>query len=278
MQRLRIYRERATPPTPSAGSSAEHGPARMDAALSHALLRAVGAGEAPECLRLYQPTDALAFSVFDRTRPGFRRAVACAQRAGFEPVLRLAGGRAAVFERAALAFAWIVPVRDPRLGIRARFAALSERIAAVLASLGVDARVGEVPGEYCPGEFSVNARGAVKLVGVGQRVARRAAYLGGVVLVSDTTRVRGLLEAVYRELDYPLDPERTGAVGEERPGVTANGVADAWLAALARDRTLEPASFDDALYEEAARLAPRHIAAERVTTATASDSKTVLPR
>jgi len=272
MQRLRVYRGQANP---TADPTAP--PARLDAALSHALLRAVDAGEAPESLRLYRPTDALAFSVFDRTRAGFDRAVGRAQRAGFEPVLRLAGGRAAAFERAALAFAWIVPVRDPRIGIRARFAALSERVARVLCSLGVDARVGEVPGEYCPGEFSVNARGAVKLVGVGQRVARRAAYLGGVVLVADPARVRPLIEAVYRELDYPIDPARTGAVAAERPDITADAIADAWLADLAHERQLEDAAFDDSLHAAAARLAPRHVAAAAPAPVLAAAPKTVAP-
>jgi len=37
-------------------------------------------------------------------------------------------------------------------------------MAAAFRRLGVDARVGEVSGEYCPGAHSVNARGATKLI------------------------------------------------------------------------------------------------------------------
>ena len=51
----------------------------LDTAVSHALLRSVDAGEQSESLRLYTPGDALAFSVLDRPRPGFARAVALAR-------------------------------------------------------------------------------------------------------------------------------------------------------------------------------------------------------
>ena len=44
--------------------------------------------------------------VLDRARPGFREAVAAARSGGWEAILRLAGGRAAVFHRETIAFAW----------------------------------------------------------------------------------------------------------------------------------------------------------------------------
>jgi lipoate-protein ligase A len=246
VSRLRIHRD-----GPAASAVA-------DTALSHALLRAVDAGEAPESLRLYQPCDAMAFSVLDRTRPGFDLAVERARRAGFEPIVRLAGGRAAVFERHALAFAWTVPAREPRLGIRARFEALSTLIARALCSLGVDARVGEVEGEYCPGEYSVNARGAVKLMGVGQRVLRRAAHVGGVVIVRGAPRIAGVLEDVYAALDLPLDASRTGAVEDEVPGVTAEAVAEALLAEIGQQRSLAPCEVPDFVRAQAKRFEPLH--------------------
>src|SRR5690606_18601198 len=147
-------------------------------------------GEQPETLRLYRPDDVVAFSGLDAASAGFAEAVAAARAAGFGAALRLAGGRAAVFHSGTLAFAWAVPVADLRRGIQERFDAVSELIAAALRRLGVDARVGEVPGEYCPGAHSVNARGRVKLMGVGQRVVRGAAHVGGVVGVRDGARVR----------------------------------------------------------------------------------------
>ena len=253
MPRLRVYRTSLTASEPGAP-----GAGALDTALSHALLRAVDEGEARESLRLYAPTDAMAFSLLDRTRAGFSGAVSVAEAAGFEPILRLAGGRAALFERHALAFAWTVPSRDPRSGIRARFEALSSLIARSLCALGVDARVGEVPGEYCPGEFSVNARGAVKLMGVGQRVLRRAAHVGGVVIVRDAGRIATVLQDIYAELGLAFDPTTTGALEDEIAGASAELVADALLEEISRQREVVVEEIPQALCREAHRLAPQH--------------------
>ena len=59
-------------------------------------------------------------------------------------MVRLAGGRAAVFHEGTLELAHAVPDPDPRRTIHDRFEATAELIARALAGLGVDARVGEV--------------------------------------------------------------------------------------------------------------------------------------
>jgi lipoate-protein ligase A len=204
----------------------------LDTAVSRALLEAVAAGEAPETLRLYRPDDVLAFSGIDAASAGFAEAVAAARAQGFAPALRLAGGRAAVFHCETLAFAWAMPASDLRGGIQERFDTVAALVAAALRRLGVDARVGEVPGEYCPGAHSVNARGAVKLMGVGQRVVRGAAHVGGVVVVRDSERVRRVLEPVYAALGLPFDPATVGAIEDEIGPVTRDEVAEALLAGL----------------------------------------------
>jgi lipoate-protein ligase A len=135
-------------------------PETLDTAVSHALLRRVSEGLEPETVRLHRPGAVMAFGPVDRHAPGFGAAVAAARAHGFGCVLRLAGGRAAVFHEETIAFSWVTPDPTPRTGIRRRFAELAATVADAFADLGVDARVGEVPGEYCPGEFSVNARGA----------------------------------------------------------------------------------------------------------------------
>ena len=61
-------------------------------------------------------------------------------------------------------------------GTRERFERLGGVIVRALRGLGVDARVGEVEGEYCPGAWSVNARGQIKLAGIGQRMIAGAAH------------------------------------------------------------------------------------------------------
>jgi lipoate-protein ligase A len=190
----------------------------LDAALSRALLERVAAGAGPETLRLYRPDDVLAFSGLDAASPGFRDAVVAARAAGFAPALRLAGGRAAAFTRASLAFAWAIPAPDLRAGIPERFDAVAGLLASALRRLGVDARVGEVPGEYCPGDHSVNAGGRRKLAGIGQRVIRGAAHVGGVIVVRESERLGRVLGPVYAALGLAFDPAATGSVEDELAG------------------------------------------------------------
>ncbi len=232
--------------------------AAYDTAVSRALLQAAGRGEARESLRLHTPGDVVAFSVLDRARPGFREAVAAAQRAGFGAILRLAGGRAAVFHRETLAFAWCVPDPEPRGAIRTRFVWMAEAIARALRALGADARVGAVPGEYCPGDHSVNARGKTKLMGVGQRLVRGAAHVGGVIVVRDAARVREVLVPVYQAMGIPFDPATAGALEDELPGVSRSDVVDALRRELSSELTLVPDVLRREWLGRARELAAEH--------------------
>src|SRR5687768_9033333 len=142
----------------------------LDTAVSRALMLRVSSGEVPEALRLSRPGAIVAFGKRDVVSPGYRQAVDAARKGGFEAVERLAGGRAAVFHEGTIALAHAVPDPDPRSHVDQRFEATAGLLATALGRLGVEARVGEVPGEYCPGAHSVNARGERKLIGVGQRL------------------------------------------------------------------------------------------------------------
>jgi lipoate-protein ligase A len=234
------------------------GRAALDVAVSRALLREVAAGKRPETLRLYRPDDVVAFSTTDLRKPGFGRAVAAAHRAGFDAAVRLAGGAAAVFTTETLAFAWCTPERDERAGIRARYARVADRVMRALRRLGVDAHVGEVPGAYCPGDWSVNARGERKLMGVGQRVVRGAAHTGGVIVVGGSDRVRAVLGPVYAELGLPFDPASAGAIEDEVGPVSLDAVREALLAELAGEYELHAGTLDPALLEHATRFESSH--------------------
>ena len=222
-------------------------------------------GARPETLRLYRPDDVVAFSTTDAHRKGFADAIVAARRVGFDAALRLAGGTAAVFHRETLAFGWCRPEANPRAGIRARFEEMAELVARALRRLGVDARIGAVPGEYCPGDYSVNARGARKLMGVGQRVVRGAAWVGGVIVVGGSERVGEALDPVYAALDLRYDPETTGAVEDEIGATSVAAVRDALLAEIASERELVTSDFDEALLEQAVRVEPRHRVDRRET-------------
>lgn len=237
------------------------GSAALDTAASREILDEVARGQRPETLRLWRPADALAFSVVDRTLPGFADAVVAARRAGFEPFLRLAGGHAAVYAREVLAFAWAIPAPDPRIGIAERFDEVAGLVAAALRTLGVEARIGEVPGEYCPGSHSVNARGRVKLMGVGQRVVRGAAYVGGAIVAGGSARLRGVLGPVYAALGLPFDPWALGSVEDERAGTGPDEIAEALLGVLARRHALRPSALDPELLARAERGVARYAVA-----------------
>jgi lipoate-protein ligase A len=235
-----------------------HDPA-LDTAVSGAVMRRVAAGELPETLRLARPGRVVAFAKRDALAPGYHEAVAAARAQGFGSVLRLAGGRAAVFHEGTLELAHAVPDPDARTGIHARFEATAELIARALRRLGVDARVGEVPGEYCPGRWSVNAAGARKLAGIGQRVIAGGAHVGTVIVVDDSAAVRRVLEPVYGALGLEWDPATAGAVADERPGPDAwEAVRDALLAEYGERFELVEGTLDEQTLALARELAPEH--------------------
>jgi octanoyl-[GcvH]:protein N-octanoyltransferase len=235
------------------------GPA-ADTAVSRAVLQRVDAGELPATLRLSRPPRVVAFSARDRRSPGFPEAVAAARDHGFGAVLRLAGGRPAVFTPATIAFALAEPDPAPTERITERFQTMAEALRSAFAALGVDARIGAVPGEYCPGDWSVNARGAVKLAGIGQRLLRRAAHTGGVVVVDDAPDIAAVLTDVHAAMGIAWDPRTTGAIARE---VTTSwgSVREAVAAAFARTHDLEPWHLDDVTAGLARSLADEHVVA-----------------
>jgi len=242
----------------------------LETAVSAALLRRVARGELPATARLNRTGPILAFGKLDRLRPGYRRAVEIAEAAGYAPVERIAGGRAAVFHPGTISLSIASRAAGPGgayRGTRQRFAMLADLIAEALADAGVDARVGAVAGEYCPGEFSVNARDAVKLAGIGQRVVAGGAHVGAVVVVRGAGRINAVLGPVNEALELDWDPAATGSVarelGEEdeplppdAPDPLIEAVTDRLRAGLERDGPLAAAAIDPATLELAERIKP----------------------
>ena len=233
-------------------------PAARGTAVARATLMRVAAGELPATFRLHRPPRILAFSKQDAASPGFRGAVGAARDAGFEPVIRLAGGRAAVYHEETLALSWAVPDRRPSARTEERFRELAELLADSIRDLGVDARVGEVAGEYCPGAWSVNARGATKLVGTGQRVIAGAAHRGGVIVVRNSSAVRDPLIGVYEALGVDWDPATVGSIEDEVAGVTVELATDAIFARLGERYELREAPVDPKTLALAGRLESDH--------------------
>ena len=231
----------------------------LDIAVSHSTLSAVARGDLPGVFRLHVPGPIVAFGRADRVQPGYSQAVRAAAAHGFTAVERMAGGRAAVFHESTLAFAWAIPDQDPRAGITQRFRTIAEIMVSAFDSLGIDGRIGALPGEYCPGEWSVNVGGRVKVMGVGQRLIRGAAHVGGVVVVDDGDRIRDVLIPVYRALGLDWDPRTTGALADRSPGLDNAKVSAAIITAIAQRFDLDPGQLPGSVIEEARALLPDHL-------------------
>ena len=226
----------------------------LSTAISRTILGRVAAGELPPTIRIHRPGNEVAFGRQDIASPGYEAAAEAARAAGFAAVERLAGGRAAVFHQGTIAIARAYADPQPPKRTYARFEEMADLIADTLRGLGVDARVGEVPGEYCPGAYSVNARGATKLAGIGQRMIRGGAHMGGVVVASGSGEVARVLEPVYRALELDWDPATSGSVAEELGHeVDVGELEEALIAELAKRYELVDAELDEETVETAAR-------------------------
>ena len=226
----------------------------LGTAVSETILRRVAAGELPPTVRIHRPGREVAFGRQDVASDGYQAAAEAARSAGFAGVERLAGGRAAVFHEGTIAIARAYSDPQPPKRTYARFEEMAEVIMNALRSLGVDARVGEVPGEYCPGAYSVNARGQTKLAGIGQRMIRGGAHLGGVVVTSGGAEIADVLAPVYRALDLDWDRTTSGSIAEEiGRDVDPGEVEEAVIAELSRRYELVDAELDERTIELARR-------------------------
>ena len=136
---------------------------------------------------------------------------------------------------------------------------------AALRALGFDARVGEVQGEYCPGRYSINLGGRWKVMGVGQRLRRGVAHVGGVVAVSGHEAINEVLTPVYRALSFDWDPAVTGSLQAARSGTTTAEVSEALLAELSSFGEIAKGGLNRSTLELAARLLPDHLPTEYPT-------------
>jgi octanoyl-[GcvH]:protein N-octanoyltransferase len=233
--------------------------AALEAAVAHALVRRVSSGESGPVLRVYRPhTPVVAFGRRDSRLPGFPAAVDAVLAAGFTPVIRTQGGRAVAYTEDSLVVDHVGPLPGPPRGLDERFRTYGELWAGLLREHGVDARVGEVPGEYCPGAYSVNARGQVKLVGTAQRMVRHAWLFSAVAIVDGADVVGPLLGEVYRILELPFDKASVGSIRSESAELTVERLEAAVIAAYDARFGLSPVELDDPLLSAARELADDH--------------------
>lgn len=229
----------------------------LELAAAHALVRRAGSGEGDEVMRIYRPTaPVVVFGRRDTRLPGFPDAAAAARGAGFEPLVRATGGRAVAYTSNAIVVDHVAAQADAQAGMEQRFEDFGQAFIDVFRELGVDARLGAVPGEYCPGAHSVNARGVVKLVGTSQRVVRGAWLFSSLVVVGDEDRVRPVLTDVYRLLGQDFDGASVGSVTGEGARVDAAALEQALVDRYAAG--VAPVPVDEATLALAGELVEQH--------------------
>lgn len=185
-------------------------------------------------LRLYRPAPTAAFSRRDTLAPGYSVAHSAATGQGFSPVTRPAGGRLACYHRGCLVLDLVAAHPYARQHIRERFRMLGRLLATTLREIGVTAGVGAVPGEYCPGEFSVNAGGRTKLAGTAQRLTRYGYLISAVLVITDPEPIRAVLHRTYPPLGLRWDPATVGCVSDHVPGITVDEVERALVNVIRR--------------------------------------------
>lgn len=236
------------------------GDAALDTATSRAVLLRCAEGSLGETLQVGCPHRVIAFGKQDAVAPGFIEATDIAVAKGWDPCVRIAGGRAVVFSPSIVRFAWTIPTDDPARDMRHNFERMADAVVHTLRSLGVPSDVGETPGEYCAGEFSVRVQGARKVMGVGQRLARTAAQVGGMIVLEGRDEINDVLVPVYRALGISMDPDVTGSVAELRE-VDPTDVMQGLARSLAGGRAVNEATLTDDIVEMARTLRDDHLPA-----------------
>ena len=168
-------------------------------------------------LRFYRPKPTAAFSPRDTAMPNYLEAAAAMRGLGFEPVERRTGGQLAVYDENALVINLVAAHREPHVQIHERFKLFSGAIVAGLRALSIDARIGALAGEYCPGDFSVNGEGRIKLAGLAQRVMKHGYHIGAVISVLRSAKAKAAIAEAYDFLNMPFAPSTFGSLVEIDP-------------------------------------------------------------
>jgi lipoate-protein ligase A len=78
-------------------------------------------------------------------------------------------------------------------------------------------------------------------MGVGQRIVRGAAHVGGVIVLGASARIREVLLPVYARMGFAWDPASVGSIEDEVGAVPREAVIEALLSELAKRHELERA-------------------------------------
>jgi octanoyl-[GcvH]:protein N-octanoyltransferase len=177
----------------------------------------VASGTRPATVSITPSTRHVGVTRRDTFRPGFADAVEAAGGLGYPVLVRSSGGGATAADLGTFGFSIIRPADEGESGrgIRDRYDEAASFVLAAFSRLGVTAEVGEVRDEFCPGDHSIrigDGENGMKIVGIAQRITRRATSVGGIVLVEGEHELSSVLGRVYGAMRLPFRPESVGSL------------------------------------------------------------------
>jgi octanoyl-[GcvH]:protein N-octanoyltransferase len=177
----------------------------------------VTAGARPPTVSITPSTRHVGVTRRDTFRPGFADAIRASREEGYPVLVRSSGGGATAAHYGTVGFSMIRPAAgsESRRLIRDRYDEAAALVLGAFSRLGVRAEVGEVRDEFCPGDHSIRVGGwedGAKVVGIAQRVTRRATSVGGIVLVEGEGELARVLERVYAAMRLPFRKEGVGSL------------------------------------------------------------------
>jgi octanoyl-[GcvH]:protein N-octanoyltransferase len=199
----------------------------------------VAAGVRPPTVSITPSTRHVGVTRRDTLRPGFVDAVRVSREEGYPVLIRSSGGGATAAHRGTFGFSLIRPAtdRESRRTVRDRYDEAAALVLGAFSRLGVRAvAVGEVRDEFCPGDHSIRVgswEDGAKLAGIAQRVTRRAASVGGIVLVEGEGELARVLERVYAAMRLPFRLGSVGSLYRAGCGAGVEEVIDAFAAEVA---------------------------------------------
>jgi octanoyl-[GcvH]:protein N-octanoyltransferase len=177
----------------------------------------VASGTRPATVSITPSTRHVGVTRRDTFRPGFPDAVEAAAELDYPVLVRSSGGGATAADLGTFGFSIIRPAdgRESARSIGDRYDEAANLVLGAFARLGVTAEVGEVRDEFCPGDHSIrigDSGNGMKIVGIAQRITRRATSVGGIVLVEGEQELTRVLGRVYGAMHLPFRPESVGSL------------------------------------------------------------------
>ena len=181
------------------------------------IFEGVASGTRPATVSITPSTRHVGVTRRDTFRPGFEDAVAAAGELDYPVLVRSAGGGATAADLGTFGFSIIRPADETerRRSITDRYDEAAAFVLGAFSRLGVSAEVGEVRDEFCPGDHSIRVgarENGMKVVGIAQRITRRATSVGGIVLVEGERELARVLGRVYGAMHLPFRPEVVGSL------------------------------------------------------------------